>query len=105
VPMYPLNQLQPKAVQAHLERLQSTKTPTAVAISIFDVRQPAVWPEHRQEDPVITSHWCLAHFLLDGHHKVCAAANAGLPIRLVSFLCTDVSLASAENVAKLKTLL
>ena len=49
-------------------------------------------------------HWGLTHFLLDGHHKVHAAAQAGRPVRLLSLLSVDSSLASSEQIGRLPQL-
>jgi hypothetical protein len=46
-------------------------------------------------------HWVLTHFLLDGHHKIEAAARAGRPIRLLSFVDERISIAAPDD---LKTL-
>lgn len=51
--------------------------------TVLDIKQPAVW----YGEPDITTHWCLAHYLLDGHHKLYAAqptnrnAVLGLQVR------------------------
>jgi hypothetical protein len=44
-------------------------------------------------------HWVLTHFLLDGHHKMEAAATAGRPIRLLSLLDEHISIATPEDLA------
>ncbi|MEV0457806.1 hypothetical protein [Catellatospora methionotrophica] len=43
----------------------------------------------------------LAHFLLDGHHKMQAAAEAGRPLRLLSLLSVDAGLALPDQVARI----
>lgn len=58
---------------------------TALSISVLDIKGPATW----EGDPAVNEHWCLAHYLLDGHHKIHAASLARKPITLLSFL--DVS--------------
>lgn len=42
-------------------------------------------------------HWCLAHYLLDGHPKVYAAASADAPVGLLSFLAVCQSIAEPED--------
>ena len=44
------------------------------------------------------THWGLAHFLLDGHHKTQAAAQAAGPVRLLTLLAIDYSLASRDDI-------
>ena len=48
----------------------------------------------------MNEHWCLAHYLLDGHHKTYAAYLAEKPITLLTFLTTVESVATEENVAR-----
>lgn len=65
---------------------------TAVAYSLLDVLQPAM-----DEGEDYYEHWVLSHFLLDGHHKVEAAASAGRPIRLLSLVDERISIAAPED--------
>lgn len=69
---------------------------TAVAYSLLDVIQPAM---ERGED--YYEHWVFSHFLLDGHHKVEAAAAAGRPVRLLSLVDERISIASPEELSTL----
>jgi len=39
----------------------------------------------------------LAHFLLDGHHKLHAAANISKPVRLLCLLAVDQSIATRDE--------
>jgi hypothetical protein len=61
VPMFPHNWLKPEVVSAYRSRPSSEPLPTALAISLLDVKAPAVW----ENEPEVTSHWCLVHYLLD----------------------------------------
>ena len=78
---------------------------TALAIGILDVRAPEGWagdagpyvPEHRVE-PEIGRHWCLAHYLLDGHHKVYAASLDGRPIRVLTLLAVHEGISTQDEV-------
>ena len=94
VPMFPQNWLEAKDVERYTTVLERGGQPTAVAISVLDVKQPAMW----EGEPEVTEHWCLAHYLLDGHHKSFAAARAGLPITLLSFLAIDKGIASPDQI-------
>lgn len=71
--------------------------PTAVSISVLDVKSPADWDEEKD----ITSHWCLAHYLIDGHHKVYAAAKDGKPLTLISFINVGHGVSSEEEIIDL----
>lgn len=100
VPMVPPTWNDPAKVAAYAQRLSRSSAPTAVAVSTLDVCAPA--------DGVQSSdwywHWGLTHFLLDGHHKMQAAAATGRPLRLLSLLCVEGSLASAQQVARVPEL-
>ena len=83
---------------AHYDRvLQTSSRPTAVAVSILDVRQPAMDGDSRD----YYAHWVLTHFLLDGHHKIQAAAESGRPLRLLSLLSVNASMATRDEIDSL----
>jgi hypothetical protein len=86
-------------VREHRARLQTSQRPTAVAVAILDVCAPAV---ELGED--YFAHWGLTHFLLDGHHKLQAAAESGSALQLLSLVSVDASLASGEQVARVPDL-
>lgn len=67
---------------------------TAVAYSVLDVLQPAM-----DEGEDYYEHWVLTHFLLDGHHKIEAAAAGGRSIRLLSLVDERISIASQEELS------
>ncbi len=94
VPMFPKRWLSEKTVRAYTDRLAAGERPTALAVSVLEVRGPST----REEGPAVNEHWCLAHYLLDGHHKTYAASLNGKPITLLSFLSTAESVATEENV-------
>jgi len=100
VPMVPPSWNRAEAVAAHRARLATSSTPTAVAVSTLDVCAPAVAGEGSDWH----WHWALSHFLLDGHHKLQAAAEAGAPLRLLSLLSVDASLAKDEQVTQVPAL-
>ena len=95
--MVPPNWLNTETVQTHRAALAEGSSATAVALSVLDVNQPANW----EGNPPVNEHWCLAHYLLDGHHKLFAAAEAGLPVRLLAFVAHDHGLAEDRDIAKL----
>jgi hypothetical protein len=63
VPMFPHTWLKPDVVQRYRALLAEGTRPTALAVSVVDVKGPAVY-EGEDDD-----HLCLTHYLLDGHHK------------------------------------
>ncbi|WP_285472338.1 hypothetical protein [Actinoplanes sp. NBRC 101535] len=99
VPMVPPSWNEPDRVAAYTAALGSGVTPTAVAVSILDVCNPA--EEHGVD---VYAHWALTHFLLDGHHKTQAGAEAGRPIQLLSLLAVDPGLSTPEQVARVPAL-
>lgn len=99
VPMVPPTWNERERVEEYVALMEQGTVPTAVAISTLDVCQPAI---DRGDDYFV--HWGLTHFLLDGHHKLEAAATAGRPVRLLSLLTLGESLAGAEDTARLPAL-
>ena len=83
-----------RRVSAYAERAGTTTPATALAYSLLDVIQPAI-----DEGDDYYEHWVLTHFLLDGHHKVQAAATAGRPVRLLSLVDERISIASSDDLA------
>ncbi|MFF8731666.1 hypothetical protein ACF073_35025 [Streptomyces sp. NPDC015171] len=83
-------------VAEYVELMGRGAVPTAVAVSTLDVCEPAIG-----EPADHYRHWGLTHFLLDGHHKLEAAATAGRPVRLLSLLALGEGLAESEDCARL----
>ncbi|MFJ4210239.1 hypothetical protein ACIPY2_17435 [Paenarthrobacter sp. NPDC089675] len=81
VPMVPPTWNDNGRVAEYSAILADVSTPTAVAVSVLDVCQPAM-----DNGADYYAHWGLVHFLLDGHHKMQAAAESGRPLRLLSLL-------------------
>ena len=97
VPMVPPGWNDRSRVQHYRDLLGRGVMPTAVALSTLDVCQPAV----KGEATDYYEHWGLTHFLLDGHHKLEAAAQVGAPVRLLALVSLDHSLATAEEKERL----
>ncbi len=94
VPLYEPSLLDSQRVTHYEQLLISGTRPTAVALSVLDVKGPASFPEDEEGneiEPKFGRHWCLANYLLDGHHKVFAAHVTGAPITVLSFLSVDHS--------------
>jgi hypothetical protein len=101
VPMFPHNWLDQKRLTEYKVFYGKNVMPTAVSISVLDVKQPAMWTGGQD----ITSHWCLAHYLIDGHHKVYAAVKENKPLTLVSFLSVDQGVSSEAEINELVAML
>ncbi len=89
IPMFPETFLQSERVAHYESVLQDGAAPTAVALSVLDIKGPACSG---------TDHWCLAHYVLDGHHKVAAAARTQQEITLISFIAVDQGISSKEQI-------
>jgi len=77
------------ALSSYRERLIAGERPTAVALSVLDIKQP-----HNGN-----AHWCMAHYLLDGHHKVEAASQAAKPITLLAFVPINGGISREEHLS------
>lgn len=88
LPLNPTHWLDEDRLAYYTHLFEIGHKPTALAISVLDVRSPA------DSDYV---HDCLAHFLLDGHHKVYAAAKLNKPLRLLSFVSLDYGVSTLED--------
>jgi len=99
VPMFPHRSLRQGTIDLYLSILKQQTIPTALAISILDVKQAV------DLQAEIKTHWCLAHFLLDGHHKVFAASQVGKPITMLSFLAVDKGVSGFDDIENLLNIL
>lgn len=95
VPMVPPSWNDPDGV-ARYQQPQAGVLPTAVAYTLLDVLAPAV-----DEGEDWYWHWLLQHFLIDGHHKVEAAARFEQAVRLLAFVDEAVSMATPEELIRL----
>jgi hypothetical protein len=100
VPMFPHGWLDRERVEDYRAQASSSR-PTAVSLSLLDVKQPATW----EDSTDVHTHWCLANYLLDGHHKVYAAAQTGAVVNLLAFVWLDESIAEPEQLDRLPGLL
>lgn len=96
IPTFSNDGLNRERVEEYRESIKDGSEPTMISLSVLDVKEPAVW--NGEENPEITSHYCLAHYLVDGHHKAYAAALEGKPLTMISFLATEQGISSAEDV-------
>jgi hypothetical protein len=74
-------------IQHFKDKMKRGAQPTVLALSLVDIRRPA----GREKD------WNLLHIILDGHHKLRAAAEDRREISLLSFLFRDQSWASDHS--------
>jgi hypothetical protein len=107
VPMVPPSWNDRDRVDFYVDRLSRSSQPTCVALGVLDIRQRAVWdtPEGADTKWAGLTHWGLAHYLLDGHHKIEAAARSGHAVRVLSLISLESSLASKEDIVQLPAIL
>lgn len=96
VPMVPPSWNDVAQVAVFAEHLDSSSKPTAVSVSTLDVCAPAV-----DDGLDWYAHWGLTHFLLDGHHKMQAAAERERPLRMLALPSVDGSLAGAQDISRI----
>ena len=100
IPLTSLDLLDSKRVNFYKNEILSGKKPTAVSLSVLDIKEPSTYPD---EDtfPEITQHWCIANYLIDGHHKIKAAAELNAEITLLAFFATDKGVSTEEEIKEL----
>jgi hypothetical protein len=98
-PMEPPHTYDAERVDLYRQMLAGGARPVAVGVSVLDVRAPAVipWDKGGDDGYEYGEHWCLATYVIDGHHKIEAAARDSRPVDLLSFLARDASIASDQD--------
>jgi hypothetical protein len=96
VPMFPTKWLTMTTVSKYMETLRTKGSGTALSLAVLDVKSPADWDGNHESGPV--EHWCLTHYLVDGHHKLHAASESEKPLRLLSFLALSGGVSTREDV-------
>jgi hypothetical protein len=96
IPMYPRSWLKTDRLDEYRRALASNRKPTAVAVSLLDIKQPHDSPDE---------HWCLAHYIVDGHHKIEAASLEGQSLSLLSFLARGAGASTEAETDELLTAL
>lgn len=107
VPLQDPSRLDSRRVQFY-ERGEGESTQPAIALSVLDIHRPYEWwlePPGDPFRPVAGTHWCWTHYLLDGNHRVAAAASSNSSISVVALVTMEQGIASAENHQKLREFL
>ncbi len=105
IPMYPRSWLNQEQIDNYRKAVASGLKPTAVSVSLLDVKGPAFAEPGANPESGGWEHWCLAHYILDGHHKIEAAAQEHGTLTLLSFLAIQHGVSSADQVTRAKTFL
>jgi hypothetical protein len=96
VPMYPAKWLTFRTLAKYRKEMETRGTGTAVTLSLLDVKAPTVWAGEEEPDP--EEHWLFTHYLVDGHHKLHAAAEKNKPLRLLSFVALSHGVSTPDQV-------
>jgi hypothetical protein len=86
VPLYDPNHCDMNRVAEWQERLLTNRASTALAMSWVTWVERNQSPCEESAQPPPESLFVLTHFLLDGHHRMLAAARAGVSLSLLMFL-------------------
>lgn len=89
IPLYQPEQLNKERVKYYREQIRQGMKPTTIALSVVDAKESMIYDEE-PEDGII-GHWSYANYILDGHHKMYAAALENKPITLISFITRNFS--------------
>ena len=100
IPLTSTENLDQKRIDFYKEEILKGNKPTAISLSTLDIKEPAVWPEDEIK-PEFTSHWCIAHYIVDGHHKIKAACDLNSEITLLSFIATEKGISSTDDINEL----
>lgn len=87
-------------VDFYKEQIHKGYKPTVISLTVLDIKEPAVWP-NEDIKPEFTSHWCVAHYILDGHHKIKAASEMNSEITLLSYIATDKGISTKNDIVEL----
>ena len=93
VPLYNISELDESRIEFYKSKLSKGEKPIVVSIGVLDVKTSEEYPLINGEEvnPEFGTHWCLANYLIDGHHKIKAASELNQEIDLITFVSRDES--------------
>lgn len=97
VPTFPVGWLDEDTIEKYKSIISDKMKPTALCLSVLDIKEPADYEPNTKH----TQHWCLTHYIIDGHHKVYTAAIQNKPITLLSFLATKEGISDEVDLSAL----
>jgi hypothetical protein len=98
VPMFPQGWLDEDTIEKYKKLISHGNQPTALSISVLDVKEPY---DSYEKELEVCKHWCLTHYIIDGHHKLYTSSQVNKPITLLSFLAVNQGIASKEEVEEM----
>lgn len=102
IPLYPTEELNVRRVDHYASEIQNGKKPIIISLGVLDVKTSFTYPEINgvEVEPEFGTHWCLANYIIDGHHKLMAAAITKQPITLITFISKDESWKCIDEMVK-----
>jgi hypothetical protein len=97
VPTFPVHWLADDTVDKYKSIISDGNRPTALCLSVLDIKEPADYGDNIDHP----QHWCLTHYIVDGHHKIFSASILHKPITLLSFLAKRECIADDEDIKEL----
>lgn len=98
VPMEPPHVLDRVRIDHFRSSMEAGARPAAIGVSVLDVRSKPYGPGADADYGLLdATAWCLTTMLLDGHHKMQAAAESGRPVRLLTYIASRPSIADAGD--------
>lgn len=93
IPLYPIDQLNKERIEHYKQAMNEGKQPIVISLGVLDVKTSMEYPEINGEeiDPEFPTHWCLANYIIDGHHKIMAASQLNQAIKLITFVSREES--------------
>lgn len=97
MPLHEPGYLNRKRIEYWKQRFHAGMTPTAFAVAVLDDQAPAMYPA--DDTYPYEEQFLLTLCTLDGHHRMQAAAELELPVRILSLLAKDFSIYSSDDIA------
>lgn len=96
MPLHDPSRLSRGRVEYWLRQRDAGRPLTAFAVAVIDNQQPAMSPA--DESYPYEEQFLFTNCLLDGHHRVQAAAESGRAVRILSLLARESSLVGSEDI-------
>lgn len=97
MPLHEPSQLNRERIEYWKRQRLAGMNLTAFAVAVLDDQQPAMAPADNTYP--YEEQFLLTLCTLDGHHRIQAAAELGAPVRILSLLTGDFSLALSDDIA------
>lgn len=93
VPLYGTSELDESRIEYYKSKLTKGEQPIVISVGVLDVKTSEEYPLINGEEvnPEFGTHWCLANYIIDGHHKMKAASELNQEIGLITFISRDES--------------